>query len=140
MGARKKEMPVLKENEKRNKGGRPPKYKTELDFDKVCRIYFARLIETDKMPNKAGLLLELDISRPVYADYKKKFPDTIKRAENIIENAWVQRLSGNAATGAIFYLKNAFHLYYRDRRETDITSGGEPLKGIEINVRKDSKL
>ena len=84
--------------------------------------------------------MELDISRPVYADYKKKFPDTIKRAENIIENAWVQRLSGNAATGAIFYLKNAFHLYYRDRRETDITSGGEPLKGIEINVRKDSKL
>jgi hypothetical protein len=64
----------------------------------------------------------LRISRDTYSEYRKKFPDTIKAANDWIENAWVQRLSTTAPTGAIFYLKNAFKEDYRDRTETDVTS------------------
>jgi hypothetical protein len=81
------------------------------------------------MPNKAGLCIWLNIHKDTYNEYKKKptFSDALKGAEMWIENAWVQRLAGNAPTGAIFYLKNAFKEDYKDRSETDITSGGEKL-------------
>jgi hypothetical protein len=57
------------------------------------------------MPNKAGLRVRLTISRETYSDYKKKYPDAIKAAEAVIENAWVRRLAGPNATGSIFYLR-----------------------------------
>jgi len=39
-------------------------------------------------------------------------------------------LAGTTPTGAIFYLKNAFSADYRDRTETDLTSKGEKITGI----------
>lgn len=79
------------------------------------------------MPNKAGLCVFLRIDKSTYNDYKQKYPDTIKEVEAVIENAWVQRLRDPGATGAIFYLKNAFKEDYKDRHETDITSKGEQV-------------
>ena len=85
------------------------------------------------MPNKAGLCIWLNISRDTYNEYKKsKFPDAIKVAEAYIENSWVQRLASTAPTGAIFYLKNAFSADYRERVETDVTSGGERVQGFQL--------
>ena len=73
-------------------GGQPPKYKTEdLLLEKV-EEYFDNLEERE-IPQKAGLLLTLDICRSVYAEYKKKYPNTISYAEHQIEKAWVERLS-----------------------------------------------
>ena len=115
-------------------GGRPPKYADEkILLDKILE-YFAQCEEKKEMPNKAGLRLFLDISRDTYNEYKKRFPDALKRAEAFIENAWVQRLGGNSPTGAIFYLKNAFFEDYRDRTETDLTSKGEKIAGINYIV------
>lgn len=108
-------------------GGRPPKYANEAKIAKEIVAYTKNCGKEHQMPNKASLCIWLGISRDTYNEYKKKFPDAIKGAEAWIENAWVQRLAGNAPTGAIFYLKNAFKEDYRDRHETDITSGGKPL-------------
>jgi hypothetical protein len=106
---------------------RPPKYKSEDVFNTAVNAYFKMCDEKHLMPNKAGLCYELDISRDTYNEYKKRFPDALKRLESYIETAWVQRLAANAATGAIFYLKNAFKDDYRDRTETDITTANLPF-------------
>ena len=113
----------------KNKGGRPPKYNTTEEFQKKCDKYFKDCIDKTKIPNKAGLCIALNITRETYNQYKKKdkFSDAIKKAESVIEEAWVQRLNHSAATGAIFYLKNAFRKIYKDRYNTDITSGDKPI-------------
>jgi len=78
----------------------------------------------DRTPTKNGLTLALDISRKTYCEWKKK-SNTLKRIDQEIEEYWVERLTKNNVAGVIFYLKNAFG--YRDRQETDITSGGKPI-------------
>ena len=137
-------MPKAKSKAKKRKGkkrknpflerfvtanGRPPKYKSAEEVFEAARDYFqacdAQL--PPAMPNKAGLCLWLGISRDTYSEYRKKFPDTIKKIDDAIEDAWVQRLRSNAPTGAIFYLKNAFKNDFKDRHVTDITSGGKAL-------------
>ena|SRR3990167_5972138 len=125
--------------------GRRPKYGNEDAFVTQILGYFAKCEEKKEMPNKAGLCLFLGISRPVYKDYKRKYPNALKGAEDTIENAWVQRLGGNSPTGAIFYLKNAYSEFYRDRHETDITSGGKPipiLGNVQTNdsAKKDTAI
>jgi len=112
------------------------KFRNEGELIKRCSEYFEQTIKKNEIPSKAGLRVKLDISRETYSQYKKKYTDTIKKAENLIEKAWVQRLSGSAATGAIFYLKNAFHDDYKDRTSTDITSGGEKVGIIFLPQRK----
>ncbi len=112
----------------KDKGGRPPKYKTELEMALKISDYFGKCDEKRELPNKAGLCLFLGITRESYGDYKERFPDTIKGADSTIENAWVQRLGGNSPTGAIFYLKNAFKEHYKDKHETDLTSKGEKVQ------------
>lgn len=97
-------------------GGRPPKYAEEQVFRDACVAYFKQCIDGRAMPNKAGLCLALKISRDTYNEYRKRFPDALKAAEDYVEDAWVQRLAGNAPTGAIFYLKNAFAADYKDRQ------------------------
>jgi len=111
-------------------GGRPPKYKTVEDLASKADAYFGHCLEIKELPEKAGLCLALGISRDTYSEYRKKpeFADAIKGFDSLIESAWVKRLAGNSPTGAIFYLKNAFSEHYRDRQETDVTSGGEAIK------------
>ena len=106
---------------------RPKKYPTEESLLNKAAEYFGKCDKEKLMPSKAGLRVFLNIDKSTYSDYKKLYPNPIKRSEDLIEEAWVQRLNGVAATGAIFYLKNAFFEDYRDRVETDITSGGKPL-------------
>ena len=110
--------------------GRPPKYGSVKVFNDAVNAYFEMCKEKILMPSKAGFCYALDISRDTYNEYKKRFPDTLRQVEHYIESAWVQRLAGTAATGAIFYLKNAFSADYRDRTETDVTSKGEKITGI----------
>ena len=109
--------------------GRLPKYTEKALKDKLLD-YFGECDAKKLLPNKAGVCVFLGISRETYSEYRKKYPYAIKRTDNLIEEAWVQRLAGNAPTGAIFYLKNAFKEHYQDRRDTDITSGGKPIANI----------
>ena len=69
------------------------------------------------------LLFHLDLSRQAWSEYKQRegYGDTIRRAEFLIEDAWLQKLTGTGATGPIFYLKNAFKEEYKDKHETELT-------------------
>ena len=111
-------------------GGKPPKYNSEIELDKKCKNYFIECIKNPEMPSKAGLRVFLKLDKSSFSDYKKKYPYPIKKAEDLIEKAWTQRLAGPNATGAIFYLKNAFKEDFKDRYNTDITSGGKQIIGI----------
>ena len=108
-------------------GGQPPKYANAKALETIALKYFSKCSKTRELPSKAGLLYHLDISRETYSQYRKKYPDTISKFNKYIEMHWVGRLAGNAATGAIFYLKNAFKEDYKDKQETDITSKGEQV-------------
>lgn len=121
----------------KNLGGRPPKYSTKAELLKKANEYFDHCNSFFQLPEKAGLCLYLNITRETYSQYRKdkRFSDAIKAMDSYIESNWVRRLSGNSATGAIFYLKNAFHQDYRDRVENDITSKGESIQ-IYIPSRK----
>jgi len=117
---------------------RPLKYKTEKELEEKCRGYIEYLNngkETNEVLGisvmdritKTGLRLWLGLDKHGYSDYKKRFPNPIKKMEDIIEDTWVQSLKGNNVTGSIFYLKNVFKDDFKDRYNTDITSGELPL-------------
>lgn len=118
---------------------RPPKYKTAEQVLKTADEYFALCDTNHQLPEKAGLCLALGISRDTYNEYKKvRFPDTIKAFELYIESSWVRRLAGQAATGAIFYLKNAFKEDYRDSH--DVTSDGKAILQSSVAELKNDQL
>lgn len=119
----------------KNKGGRPPKFDSLKEMGEQVEKYFDSCKESKTMPTKAGLCLFLHISRDTYNEYKKKkeFSDALKGTELYMEDLWVQRLTSNAPTGAIFYLKNAFKEEYKDRHETDLTSKGEKINVASVN-------
>lgn len=104
-------------------GGKPPKY-TATTLKPAIVDYFDNCKETHVIPSKAGVCFFLKIDKVTYSVYRKKYPTTIKGCDLAIEMAWINRLNGNSPTGAIFYLKNAFKEDYKDKHETDITSGG----------------
>jgi len=115
-----------------NKIGRPAKYDKKEQIQKLFEKYVKICSKDKKILTKAGWLYVLDFSRENYREYKEKteFVDTLRQIEALIEDAWLQRLTATGATGAIFYLKNAFKEEYKDRSETDITSKGEKIIGI----------
>lgn len=97
---------------------------TPEEFDIKVQAYFSSCIEQKKVPTKGGLALYLDLTRESLGDYESKYEeysDTIKKAYTLIEEEWVQRLAGNNVAGTIFYLKNAFAKYWRDKVETEHT-------------------
>jgi hypothetical protein len=115
--------------------GRPLKYNTEEDFNQALESYLDWCVEKHSMPNIAGFCAAQHMSRETYYEYGKKYSDTKKAFESFLESAWVQKLGGPSATGAIFYLKNAFREHYKDRNETDITSGGEKIpSGVDVEA------
>lgn len=124
---------------KKNKGGRPPKYSDAEVLMKAGVEYFKICDKTRQLPEKAGLCIELHITRETYSAYRKdaRFSDTIKQFDLYIESNWVRRLAGQSPAGAIFYLKNAFKEHYKDRQETDITSGGERLQITGMKILHD---
>lgn len=123
---------------RRSRSGAPAKYETSEVLEIAIEKYFKHCVMGKNgrprisalMPNKAGLCVFLDISRDTYSEYRKRFPDTIKRADSLIEDEWIQRLKSNAPTGAIFYLKNAYKETYKDRHETDVTSKGQKIESF----------
>jgi len=103
------------------KRGKPLKFTLE-EFDTKTQNFFKDCIENEKIPTKGGLALHLDTSRELLSEYEERlgYVDTIKKAYTIIEEEWVQRLAGNNVAGTIFYLKNAFSKYWRDKQEFDV--------------------
>jgi hypothetical protein len=122
--------------------GRPPKYETPEDMQKIIDLYFlaCRTHQTgdielladcsedelliindieDKVPTVSGLAYILGMSRQALCDYEKKddFLDTVKKAKLRIERSLEQRLYSAAPAGVIFNLKNNFG--WKDKTETE---------------------
>lgn len=91
----------------------------------VERIEWA--ISEQKPYTITGLANFLGTSRETLINYEKRdgFFDTIKGAKDRVEEYWENQLLGAHATGPIFNLKNNYG--WRDKTETDHTSGGEKI-------------
>jgi hypothetical protein len=124
-----------------NKGGRPLKFKSVDELKDKIEAYFLSIQDEDgnyiKPPTVTGLAVALNTSRETLCNYEEKeeYFDAIKDAKARCE-AWVEEnaLVGKAnATFSIFNLKNNYK--WKDKTESDITSGGEPLKGNTIVIQ-----
>ena len=122
------------------KRGRPKKWETPEQLQEEVIDYFKEVDENGSMPTKAGLCLHLGVIDDTLGYYKDKygseFERVIKQTYKAIADVWSQRLSSAVPTGAIFYLKAAFH--YKDRY--DVTSDDKPIEGNKIvfeNFKKD---
>jgi len=102
-------------------------------------------VKTEQVPYTiTGLALFLDTNRQTLLNYeegeylpddmpdetKQELFDTIKKAKAKIEHFTEQRLFEPSPVGTIFNLKNNYA--WKDRTETDITSGDKPLKGALV--------
>lgn len=107
-----------------NKGGRPLKFETEEALKKQIDAYFT---ETPKDEwTITGLALALDTSRKVLCEYedRNEFSNAIKKAKLKVENGYEIDLKKSGRSGTIFALKN---FDWKDKTETDITTGGEKI-------------
>lgn len=111
-------------------GGAPELWDSPDALQKAVDNYFAN---TEK-PTLAGLAGSLGMSRETLYTYgdKGKFSDIIKKSRNKVEVGYEERLVyGNLPTGVIFALKN---MGWKDKIETDVTSGGKPIPILGANV------
>lgn len=79
-----------------------------------------------------ALFLECDIETIKNYKSKDEFSRPIKEAYKRVQRVYEERLHGNNATWAIFALKN---FDWKDKQETDHTSGGQPLfQRIKVTI------
>lgn len=120
--------------EKKNKGGRPLLFKTPEELQERIDQYFDDCDEGPLRPyTVTGLAVALDTDRSTLLRYEKEdeYYDTIKKAKAIIHNYAEESLwKSGIVAGVIFNLKNNWG--WRDQSETDITSGGEKIEGVQI--------
>jgi len=110
--------------------GRPLKFETVELLQEKIDSYFA---DTPKDEwTITGLALALDTYRQTLINYEHKdgFVDTIKKAKQIVENGYEIDLKKHGRSGSIFALKN---FDWKDKQETDVTSGGEKLTVQLVN-------
>ena len=114
------------------KRGRPKKWETPQQLKEEIIDYFKEVDENGSMPTKAGLCLHLGVIDDTILFYKTKYGEefaiVVEQTYRAIADAWSQRLRTAIPTGAIFYLKAAFH--YKDRY--DVTSDDKPIEGNKI--------
>lgn len=113
--------------------GRPLKFNSLEELQEKINSYFSSV----KMEEWTitGLALSLDTSRETLMNYedKEEYFDTIKKAKEMVHNAYEIDLRRKGRSGDIFALKN---FGWTDKTEQDITSGGEPLKSNTIIVKR----
>lgn len=105
-------------------GGRPLKFKNKDDLLSRIESYFSEV----KMEEWTitGLALALDTSRETLMNYedREEFFDTIKKAKEMVHNAYEIDLRKKGRSGDIFALKN---FGWSDRQEIDHTTQGEKI-------------
>ena len=135
-----------------NPEGRPPKYKTVAEMQKIIDEYFdycdnrtkkiydekkgAEYMISDPAPyTMHGLARRLGLSRQGLIEYKNRdeFFDAIKEARSkVAEDVETRLMDGRAQSGSIFNLKNNFG--WKDETKSEVTVKGEPTS-ITIDTR-----
>ena len=115
-------------------GGRPLLFTTAKELQDKIDLYFT---STEKIEwTITGLALALDTSRETLCNYENRdeYFDTIKKAKDMVENSYELDLKKSGRTGTIFALKN---FDWKDKTETDVTTGGEK---ITDNISAEDKI
>ncbi len=109
--------------------GRPLKFETEELLKNQIDLYFNNTPKEEW--TITGLAMALDTSRKVLCEYEDKedFSNTVKKAKLKVENGYEIDLKKHGRSGTIFALKN---FDWKDKNETDITSGGKPIPIIPL--------
>ena len=116
---------------KKNKGGRPLKFSTPADLQKVIDKYFKST--SHEQYTITGLALEVG-SKQLIQDYEDRegYKEIIHRAKLIVENAYEIALRKHGRSGDIFALKN---FGWHDVKEVE--HSGQPEEKIVIVYPKD---
>ena len=86
--------------------GRPRKYKTNEELEKIVKEYFDSRPEIEW--TVTGLAMALDMSRQDLINYgnREEYFDTIKKAKDKVQESYEKSLRKTGRTGDIFALKN----------------------------------
>lgn len=112
--------------------GRPKKYNSKEEMQKVIDEYFKICDEKGDPYTITGLALALELDRRSLVNYSKddEFFSTIKKAKAKVEDYLEKKLlTGNSATGIIFNLKNNFE--WKDKQEVEVAQE----KTFEVNIK-----
>jgi len=114
-------------------GGRPPKWTSVDQITGLIDKYFAKTPEDEW--TVTGLALALDTTRDVLIDYQEKdeFSYTIKKAKEMVHNAYEKDLRKKGRSGDIFALKN---FGWKDKQEIDQTTKLVDMPAITINGKE----
>lgn len=115
---------------KKNKGGRPKK--TLLDLPKYWK---RRVISIKKQGGSdVEVRAELGISQDLWERFIREIDEfslTIKRGEDLCKAWWEKhgriQLENRNFNAVLWYMNMKNRFGWRDKNETDITSGGKPL-------------
>lgn len=139
-----KAKPAKKNKSKPNKKspakkdiGRPLKFKTVKQLEKLIDKYFNDCEENQEPYTITGLALALDTTRHTLIDYeeRKEFLHTIRKAKARVENYAEKKLYSNHTIGAIFHLKN---FGWADKIDVE-NSGKVEIVRIIDDIPKDAK-
>jgi hypothetical protein len=100
--------------------GRPMKFKSPQEIEKLADEYFKMCDEKGKPYTITGLAIALDTDRKTLLNYEEKdgFFPTIKKIKQKVENYAEEKLfNGNNTAGVIFNLKNNYG--WVDKQEID---------------------
>ena len=117
-----------------NNGGRPPKFETSKQLERMVTEYINDCPDTRPVtvgfkvvdvpcPTISGMAMYLGfVSRQSMYDYENnpKFSYIIKKARIFIESEYEKKLHSNSCTGAIFALKN---MGWEDKQKTEHSGG-----------------
>lgn len=115
-----------------------PEIYTEEFVKEQLNAILSNILVNKEIIYLGELFEDLPYSRQRYSEWAKKFKDnieisdTIKRIDDILESRVnTAGLKGKAnPTMVIFNLKNNYN--WKDKNETDITSGGKPIPIIPL--------
>ena len=135
---------------KKNKVGRPPKFKTAEELQAAIDDYFEKGVTVKevivdkkvvkvKVPTITGLALYIGFcDRHSFYAYEEigEFSNTIKKARARIEQHYEELLQTGNTVGAIFALKN---FGWRDKQEVEMNTNNNGLTVNFVNKSKDVK-
>jgi hypothetical protein len=101
----------------------PLRFATPDELEDLWLQYKTIARDQNETVNLAGLLIVLGLTRSQFQLLAKHplYEAKCRKFTQIIENAWVQRLMGTGAQGAMFYLKNQFKDDYKDHYDVETT-------------------
>jgi hypothetical protein len=122
-----------------NKGGRPSKYH-ETFIQEVDKFIEQRKKE-NKLPTLAGLAVQLNVTEDTLANWAgkhKRFLGAINRLKHIQRDILITGVYEDSkahGSGGIFLLINNHG--FKNKTETDLTSGGKPLPQPIVAITND---